>query len=376
MKFTVGAQALIEAVSTVSRVNTKSVTNPIYEQIFLKVENHTLILRATNLEVIIEKNIPIKADINGSIIIKSYLFLKIISNISKNSESISLEKNGNILTIQVGENISEIEILEEDSFPSLPLPINTITTINSKVFLDLLRSVSFCAATSDIKPEIASVYVYTKENQLIAVATDSYRLAEKKISTDNQNNINNQENIEVIIPIKNVISIISVFDTSESDLVIENYLDGIIISNQDTFLATRIINGNFPDYKQLFPKDFTTILEVKKDTLLQSLQLTTYIAVNYSFSLFTLDLLKSKISISSKEKSIGSVKTFLDMDIKTNTENADIIEVNYNSIYFLEGLQKIDSKNIVINFTTPQKPMFIQSDSDNSFTYLLMPLNR
>lgn len=370
MKFTVVAKTFIDAVNTVSRVNIKSTTNPIYEQIFLKVENHTLILRATNLEVIIEKNIPIKADINGSIIIKSHIFSKIITNISKNSESISLEKNGNILSIQVGENISEIEILEEESFPALPMSVNTITTINSKIFLDLLRSVSFCAASSDIKPEISSVYIYTKENQMIAVATDSYRLAEKKINT------NNQENIEIIIPIKNVANIISVFDSNESDLTIESYLDGIIISNQDTFLATRVISGNFPDYKQLFPKEFTTTVEVKKDDLIQSLQLTTYISINYSFSLFTLDLLKSKISISSKEKSIGSVKMFLDTNIINNSENQENIEVNYNSNYFLEGLQKIDSKNIIINFTTPQRPMFIQSDKDNSFTYLLMPLNR
>ena len=370
MKFTVLTKTLIDAVNTVSRVNTKSVTNPIYEQIFLKVENHTLILRATNLEVIIEKNIPIKADINGSIIVKSHIFSKIITNISKNSESISLEKNGNILTIQVGENISEIEILEEESFPGLPIAINTITTINSKTFLDLLRSVSFCAASSDIKPEISSVFIYTKENLLFAVATDSYRLAEKKISTEIQ------ENIEMILPIKNVTNILSVFEASETDLIIESYQNGVIISNKDTFLATRIINGNFPDYKQLFPKDFTTTIEVQKDILLQALQLTTYISINYSFSLFILDLLKSKISISSKEKSIGSVKTLLDIKTISNTENLEKIEVNYNSNYFLEGLQKIDNKNIVINFTTPQRPMFIQSDSNTSFTYLLMPLNR
>ena len=80
--------------------------------------------------------------------------------------------------------------------------------------------------------------------------------------------------------------------------------------------------------------------------------------------------------MNNKEKSVGNVKRYIKIDIVKNLEEVKDLEVNYNSNYFLDGVQKMDGGELSINFTTINRPMFIKSNKDNTFTYLLMPLNR
>lgn len=373
MKFICLSKELSDSISSLSRIAVKNNNNPLLEQIFLKVEDHNLILRATNLELVVEKNLSIKGEINGSVLVKASIFSKVISNLSKNNQNITIEKVNNSLVIstQEKENELEIDIIEENSFPNLPQSQSTLVNLSKNEFILSLKSVAFCSAMSDIKPEIASVYLYSNNGELCAVSTDSYRLAEKKLS------MAVPEDFRLIIPIKNVNLIVSLLDEiQDEDLVIENYNEGIILSTKNTFIATRVINGTFPDYKQLFPKEFTLEMKTNKQDIVDALQLTTYIATNYVFCNFKLDIEKQEILLSAKEKSIGSVKKIIKLNEVKNTENFSEIDVNYNSNYFLEGLQKVDNNNIYLKFTTAQRPMFISSESDLSFTYLLMPLNR
>jgi len=380
MKFQVVAKTFTEAINSVAKATSKSNSNPLLECIYIKTDDHSLILRASNLEIFIEKNISIKGEVNGSALLKSSVFTRLINTFTKSAENLTVEKEGNFLRVSCGDDVFDLEILNEESFPNLPSSItaqesNKFLQIDKKTFIDSVRSVSFSSSTSEIKPEIASVYLYTKDNFLYAVATDSYRLAEKKIYIENIKN-----DFSIIIPIKNIGNILSILEDSEdNDLVFNPYDDGIILSLKDINLAIRTINGTFPDYKQLFPKEYNFNLKISKSEIMNALQLTTYIAVNYAFCNLKLEKEKSVLKVTSKENSIGSTKKSIKVEYENvNTEASEIedFEVNYNSNYFLDGLQKINEEKIIMNFTTVNRPAFIKSLNDNSFIYLLMPLNR
>jgi DNA polymerase-3 subunit beta len=379
MKFYVTATSFTQAINSISKATNKSSSNPLLECIYIKAEEHSLVLRASNLEIIAEKNISIKGEMNGSALLKASVFTKLINTFSKSAENLTIEKDGNVLRVSCGDDIFELDILNEDSFPKLPSGLdgsenNKFLEVSKTVFIDSIRAVSFAASTSEIKPEIASVYIYTKENFLFTVATDSYRLAEKKIYIEGL-----VEDFSLIIPIKNIGTILSILeDVSDDVLTFSPYSDGVIVSLKDINIAIRTINGTFPDYKQLFPKSYIFKVNLNKSEIINALQLTTFIALNYAFCNIKSEKEKSLLKITSKENSVGSIKKSLKVDFEQedSSENWDDFEVNYNSNYFLDGLQKINNEKIKINFTTVARPVFISSPDDTSFVYLLMPLNR
>jgi DNA polymerase-3 subunit beta len=130
-----------------------------------------------------------------------------------------------------------------------------------------------------------------------------------------------------------------------------------------------IITGNFPDYQQLFPKEFTTTISLSKEDLQKALTLTTFFNEMYSKveCIFT----NNSVTFHSKNESIGQVTHTIE-----GSQKGDDIQVTYNNRYFLDVLPHIEGGNILCKFTTSNKPMVIQSVNDVSFTYLLMPLNR
>lgn len=378
MKFHISSKSFTEAVNSISKATNKSNSNPLLECIYITAEDHTLTLRASNLEIVAEKSIPIKGEINGKVLVKASVFSKLLNTFSKSAENLTIEKDGNVLNISCSEDTFQIDVLNEDHFPNLP---NTTTNtnknktleINKETLIENIRTVSFASATSEIKPEIASVFMYTKEGFLYTVATDSYRLAEKKVYIEGI-----VEDFSTIIPVKNISIVLSILeDVKDEGVTISPYDDGVIFSSKDTNIAIRTINGTFPDYKQLFPKAYTFNINLNKSEIINALQLTTFIATNYAFCNIKSEKEKSLLKVTAKENNIGSTKKSLKVSFEEeNEEKQEDFEVNYNSNYFLDGLQKINNENIKINFTTVSKPIFISSPNDTSFVYLLMPLNR
>jgi DNA polymerase-3 subunit beta len=226
-----------------------------------------------------------------------------------------------------------------------------------------MKEVSFCAATTDIKPEIASIYLYTKDGLMYSVATDSYRLAEK--TTPNSTNLE----YSFLIPQKHVGDIIQILQDEDSTLMLSKQESILSITTQNLTLSIHTTTGQFPDYRQLFPKEFTTTVMMSKEDLQKTLTLTTFFNENYSQveCIFT----DGKVTFHSRNESIGQVTYTIPA-----SKEGETMEVKYNNRYFLDVLSHIEGGTVVSMFTTPNRPMFIRGTKDISFTYLLMPLNR
>ena len=380
MKIKCNSNDFIKVINQASKIAVKSNINPIFECVLLKVEDHNLIVKTTNLEIMYEKSISVISEVNGEVYIRADILNRLVSNLQKNT-SMEIEKINNTLCIKNDKEDVEIDIFStEDIFPSIPIKNEEILNIKIKDVLNAIKEVSFSSSKSEIKPEIASVYIYNKEDFIYFVSTDSYRLAEKRID----NNFKVIKDFNLIIPIKNIQNIIQILgeENEEEEININNYNDGIIFENNNIFLSSRIINGNFPDYKQLFTKNYNLIVEIDKLELIKALNLNSLITTQYNFTKLSFEIDKLKLNITAEEKSRGNVKSVLDIKVKSESdENLDnknnIIKItNYNTGYFLEGLSKIESNKILMSFTTENKPVFISNNNNLSFTYLLMPLNR
>lgn len=363
MKFECKGEVFIQAVQQVSRARSKTLSQQSLQDIHLEVTNHLLTLRATNLELFCEKSIPVKGIVNGACLLQGETLLRIISTFNSKDITLTCEIIDGVFVIKTEKGIIEIKTTPYEDFPKLPSSGEQLGFLSKDVFSSLLREVSFCSATTDIKPEISSIFIYTKDDLLCAVATDSYRLAEKTIANDKG------LDFSFLIPQKHVGEILQIINDEEGDIALSKNESILSLTGNTLTLSINTIIGHFPDYKQLFPKEFTTVVTLSKEELQKALLLTTFFNEQYSQveCIFTSD----KCTLHSKSEKVGQVTHTI-----TATKEGEDIEVKYNNKFFLEVLPHIEGDSLTCKFTTPNKPVFIQGKKDLSFTYLLMPLNR
>ncbi len=374
MKFEINSLKFYRIINQTSKARNKNSLNQLLNNIYIKVEDNNLVMRATNLELTCEKTTSIKGVVNGECLINGDILVKISNYFSNLDIKIDCELENDLLIIKYLKNKIQLKTSSLEEFPTLPKLGNHIANLNLKTYIELIKAVSFCAATSEIKPEIASIYIYSRHNELISVATDSFRLAEKKVIF-NKNN----EDINILISQKNISEKISILEglrdeLEDNDLEIELYTNNNILTIQgnNTILAIRSIHGNFPDYQQLFPKEFTTTVGINKTELKNSLNLSTIFISNYSYIDIEIDSGKNLITTTSKNENIGT----LEKEITPKKIFGNSLSASYNSNYFLEGLMYIKSEEVDLFFTQNNRPLFIKDSQDESFTYLLMPLNK
>jgi DNA polymerase-3 subunit beta len=363
MKFECKGEVFIKAVQQVSRARSKVQSQNSLQDIHLEVNGHLLTLRATNLELFCEKSIPVKGHINGACLLQGETLLRIISTFNSKDITLTCEIIDGVFSITTEKGVIEIKTTPYEDFPTLPSQGEQLGTISKDKFISLLKEVSFCSAQTDIKPEISSVFIYTKDDLIYSVATDSYRLAEKTIP--------NEKGLDFsfLIPEKHIGEILQIITDEQGDLLLSKNQGLLSLTGETLTLSIHTITGHFPDYRQLFPKEFTTTVNLSKDDLQKALLLTTFFNDQYSQveCIFT----DGKCTLHSKSEKVGQVTHTVN-----SVKEGDDIEVKYNNKFFLEVLPHIEGGSITCKFTTSNRPVFIQGKQDITFTYLLMPLNR
>lgn len=355
------------ATSRVQKVSAKNLSLPILENILLIAKDNTLTFRSTNLHIGVEVSFPVKIKEEGEVAVNLLVFSNIISNL-KNEHKLTLEvKNDNLLEIKTEKSVMDIKLFPHQDFPTLPhlkdaveikLPIEKI--------IDGVRSVVYSASLSDIKPEIASVFIYPEANELVFVSTDSFRLAEKRIVLDTQ-----QDFPGVIIPVKNIQECIKVFSGVSEDVSIFIGENQLSIQSSEIYFTSRIVDGNYPDYKQIIPQEYQTEMVLLKEDLIQSLRLVNVFSDNFNQILLKADQKAGRIDLHSRNSDVGENTTSVDAAISGKD-----VQMHLNHKYLSDCFASIASDSLSFSFTENNKPFIIRGVGDKSFLYLIMPMNR
>lgn len=367
MQITCNREQLQKYISNADKVTGKHLSLPILNSVLLSTNNKTLIIRATNLEVGVEFQIPAQVKIEGSVALPGSLLASTLATITDDQEVNLLVNNGICKITTKTKNLSIKGFLADD-FPTIPVVASDgySFSIPAEKFTQGVKSVLMCAALSDIKPEISSVYIYQNGESLIFVATDSFRLAEKKIV---QKNINLPHG--VIIPAKNILEIIRILESSQEEvnfLISKNQLSCV---GKSLYITSRVIQGVYPDYEQILPKTNTTEVTLLKEDLINTLKLSTLFSDKFNKITFLIDPIQKICSISTKNNEVGETESTL-----TATLIGEPIEISLNGKHLFDCLSTIEKDSVTIQFNGPDKPAVIRGLGDASFTYLTMPLTR
>jgi len=365
-------EKLHNAIIQAERSTSKKTSLPILNNIILEVKNKKLFIKSTNLEIGLELEVSAKVEGDYITALNPMVLNNLLSNLF-NEDKIEIEDIDNNLHIKTKNGSISIKTTKPDDFPIIPKinPTNLLK-INKQEFINSLKSVIYASALSDIKPEISSVYIYTKDDNLVFVATDSFRLSEKKIKN---NNLPLKEDLNIILPLKNgleISRILSDYNNEDEDieLIVDN--NQIAIISNGLYITSRIIDGVYPDYNQIMPKNFKTSVEVDRQDFINTLKLAG--VFSDKFNRLKLIVEKDNLIIETKNTETGEGL----FKIKINNQSGDNIDLVVNSRYLLEVFQSFDDNKVFLGLNKEgdrSKPLYIKGESDNTFQALVMPIS-
>ena len=365
MKLECKVEEIKNKIFQAERITGKNLTLPILNSILLIASGKSLKLRSTNLSLGIEVEIPAKVEREGIIAVSGSVLNGVFSNIFQN-EAISIEGIDGNLLIKTKKNKIKLKGQTHEDFPTIPKVSGINFEIEPKKLMDGIKSVYYSSSVSDIKPEISSVFMYTHQDSLVFVSTDSFRLGEKKIKIKGLPEIGG-----LLIPFKNISEILKVFGESSSTIKVCFSKNQISFSSEGVYLTSRLIDGVFPDYRQIIPKSSSTNAVVLKQDLLNALKLSNIFSDKFNQVNLSVKPKEKIFELSSINNDIGENKTYLDAAVA-----GEAIELGFNYKYFLDSFQSITTDSVSIKFSGATSPIIVSPVGDISFTYLIMPMNR
>lgn len=365
MIFETTVEKLITVIETADRVTARNASLPVLSTILILVSKNIVKVRATNLSLGVEFEIPVKTEEDGVIAVDGKILSNFLNTLPKN-EKIKLSLSGSTLLVNSGGNKTSIKTLPYEDFPTLPTIQGDSILIPKNEFIRGVKSTYFAAAASDIKPEISSVYIYPDANTIFFVATDSFRLAEKKELL--------KKPIEfppILVPYKNMIEIVKILENTSGDVTLTINENQIAILSTGVYITSRVVSGSFPDYKQIIPKEFSTEVIVLKQDLLNTLKGANVFSDKFNQINFNISPSKKRFECVSKNTDVGEYSGLVEASL-----TGDDVTISLNQRYLIECLSFIPQDSINLGFNGGNKAVVIRGGSDSSFTYLLMPMNR
>ena len=366
MKIECIKEKLVYAISKAERITTKNITLPILNCVLLEAHDSTLTIKATNLDLGVEITLPVKVIKPGSIAVSGSVLYNFISNLT-NDKNITLEVISGNLKVLTKHSQSLIKAFPVDDFPNIPkISGGTPFTFNVPSMIKGFKSVMYSSSVSTIRPVLSSVLVVSEDDGVVFVATDSFRLAEKRVGVKKHKDFS-----QILIPFKNVGEIIRTLEDIKDDVDVHLSENQIAFSYNDIYVTSRVIDGVFPDYKQIIPKDLKTDVVVLKQDFISSLRISNIFADKFSQVTFNINPKEKTFKITTKNMDIGENENSIDAVIK-----GEGLSISFNHKYIIDCFQSIDSDSISLSFSDNNKPMVIRGVSDKSFLYLVMPMNK
>ncbi|MBU1180162.1 DNA polymerase III subunit beta [Patescibacteria group bacterium] len=372
MKFICTQENLNQGLLVASHINTKNINLPILNNVLLKIEDNILKLISTNLEVALITKIRGKAEKDGEYTVPAKLLSDYVALLPKENVNISLEDN--FLHVSCANRKTKIKGIKSDDFPLIPQIDKKHTFyIDGHELKRALAQVAFAVLPNESRPEISGIYInFNGElGKIILVATDSFRLTEKKAKINEKSS---KEQISVIVPLRSVWELINILSTitGENNLLEISLDEGqIFFSYNGTELTSRLVEGIFPDYQQIIPKEHNTRATLSVGELLSGTR---------SASLFSRSGLNDiKLNINSQ----GMIEVY-STDNQTGeqkTKITGVVEGASNKIvlnhkYLVDGLSNLGSGELIMDIIDENSPCILRPAGDDTYLYVVMPIKQ
>lgn len=374
MKLSILQENLKQGLFTVSHIANKNINLPILNNIMIRAEKGNISLESTNLEIGIVCDIRGKVEEDGIYTVDSKIFTDYVNLLP--NQKINIFKKDNNIKVECANYKTKIKGMSAEEYPVIPKVDNNLSVIiEINDFKKALAQVIFAVSGNESRLELTGVFFEFNKNILTIVATDSYRLAEKEIKIKT-NNLSEEKNI--IIPAKTLQEVMRIISGIKDDIEENKILEIKFSDNQILFvfkttqIISKLIEGQYPDYKQIIPKEPKTKAKINKAEFIRAVK-TSSIFSKTGINDVSLDFPKDKkvLVITSTSGQTGENTTGLDAEV-SGEDNGIVVNCNY----LLDGLNNIKDENVIIEITDNNTPCVVRGEEEDNYKYIIMPIKQ
>ncbi|NHA43408.1 DNA polymerase III subunit beta [Staphylococcus schleiferi] len=374
MEFSIQRDYFITQLNDTLKAISPRTTLPILTGIKIDAKNEGIVLTGSDSEISIEITIPNQVDgeeiVNvtepGSVVLPGRFFVDIIKKLPGREVKLSTNEQFQTL-ITSGHSEFNLSGLDPDQYPLLPqVSSEDALQLPVKVLKNVIAQTNFAVSTSETRPVLTGVNCLIQENELICTATDSHRLAVRKLKLEDEE-IGDKN---VIIPGKALAELNKIMTESEE------HIDIFFASNQVLFrvgnvnFISRLLEGHYPDTSRLFPENYEIKLALDNSDFYHAIDRASLLAREGGNNVIKLSAGDEQVELSSTSPEIGTVKE----EVTANEVEGGNLKISFNSKYMMDALKAIDNDEVEVEFFGTMKPFILKPKDDDTVTQLILPI--
>lgn len=363
MKLSIARSELLDALNVASKGMSARSTLPILSGFYLEAADGILTLQSTDLEISVRHSSPALVEQEGQTVVPGKLLSDIVRSLPE--AAVTIEKDKDIVSVRCLHAAFTVKTLNPADFPKFPeITVEKSVSLPASSLSSMVRKVSRSVSRDETRAILTGVLLLIEGPSVKMVATDSYRLS----MVDRLLDESVGEDIEAVIPGRALDEAIKLAAGGESVRIGVSENQIVFEFGQTTFV-TRRIEGTFPNYKQLIPKESETAVTLTTEEFLSSVKRISLMALHNSPLRVSVQTEDQTLSLSATTQDVGDASE----DLMVKAEGNDV-EIAFNHAFLADGLSVVTEEEVRLELLSSLKPGLIRSEGEESFLYLLMPV--
>ncbi|GAB6092991.1 DNA polymerase III subunit beta [Furfurilactobacillus curtus] len=376
MKFTVNRQQFIKKLNDVSRAISTKTTIPILTGLKLVVTDREIIFTGSDTDISIETTLrgdddatELTVEEPGQIVLSARFFSEIVKRLPEATMTITV-KEGFQANITSGAAAFTINGLDANGYPHLP-EIDGTDEVNlaGDVFRDIINTTVIAVSNQESRPILTGVHFTLNGDQFMAVATDSHRLSQRKVTLPEAA----AETHDVIIPGKSLVELSRMINEDSQDVKMRLSENQVLFMLGDTAFYSRLLEGNYPDTSRLIPSESETTMEIPAPSLLSAIERASLLSHESRNNVVKLTLKANEhlATIFGNSPDVGAVEE----NLSVVTLAGNDLEISFNPDYLKDALRSFGQSQIKLSFTSALRPFtLVPSEDGDNFIQLITPV--
>jgi DNA polymerase-3 subunit beta len=368
MKWTCNSTELQKAVAIVEKAVPAKTSAPVLENLQLTLNNNQLTLRGYDTHIGIEFKLPIETvESAGETLVKAKSLASILSKIPNQTITVSVDQ-GNRMKIQGHQIDFDILCMPNSEYPALPaIESGTVFTFKAEEIKELIRHTLFSMSNDESRKFLNGILFKSQGDSVMFISTDGYRLSFKSQKIAPQ-----EKDCEAIIPAKTIQELYKILQQSSPDQLIEMVISErqVMISMPSILIFSRVLEGRFPDYKQLTPSSYSNTFLLSRRAFLEACERANIVS-SFSHDVVRFLLNDQEIVIQANAQSFGDFQEKLQLNRETGS---DEVKVAFNVKLVIDALRNTDSDEVKFSINGQVGPCLFEPQPSSDYFYVVMPI--
>jgi len=361
LRITVSKDELSSKLAIVARGVSTRTAVLVLGGIQLRAEGGQLFLAATDMEVSLRSTVEAQVSGEGTVVVPGRLLLDIARSLPDSDVTIEHKPEEAVVVVTAGTANYRLHTYSSEDFPRLPdVDNSSLHAIDRDALVETVNRVGRSASRDESRPVLTGILVRFEPGKIVMAATDSYRLAVKETPVEGT-----LPDLEAIIPAR-ALQELARIATGADEIQLGLQENHVVFGADGTWLTTRRIDGQFPNYRQLLPEQFEHELVLPREELLEVVRRIAVMAQRNTP--LRLRFAEGEVAISARTQDVGEARESLPAPY-----NGDPMEIGFNAEFLRDGLDSVDSDSIKFKLISPLRPAVLEGESDD-YVYLIMPI--